>query len=366
MADWNNPLTTSDYDDVLTMLKDIIKHSAQMDYAGDTNIPTGAIRLNLVSGRFENWDGSAWVEQALAYTRKDAVETITAAWEFTAAPKTDTISEKTAAAGVTVDGVLLKDSQVNTDQINEKTAAAGVLVDQLVKIKDGAITTATSDGSDNQALNLCGGGAPLNSRGARLILQGNEGGAGAYLDSGSISGGSIILRPLETEVFRVHADYINTTKPIRIVSSASEPSNDASRSQLWYGSGGRPRWKDANNYNHFQRYTFTPANPTVSAGTITGGGKNGEYALCGDVCAFAMQFTNWTLSSAATIYVTLPFTPVGGIRICFSCDLYNGSWQTGRGHYDGSGTTVELLYFNATQMGSGSGKWFTVNGTFLI
>jgi hypothetical protein len=55
---------------------------------------------------------------------------------------TDTISEKTAAAGVTVDGVLLKDSAVNTDTINEKTSAAGVTIDGVL-LKDSAVTTDT-------------------------------------------------------------------------------------------------------------------------------------------------------------------------------------------------------------------------------
>jgi hypothetical protein len=52
----------------------------------------------------------------------------------------DTISEETAAAGVTVDGVLLKDSQVSTDQINEKTNAAGVTIDGVL-LKDSEVTT---------------------------------------------------------------------------------------------------------------------------------------------------------------------------------------------------------------------------------
>ena len=38
----------------------------------------------------------------------------------------DTIAESTPAAGVTIDGVLLKDSAVTTDTIAEKTPAAGV------------------------------------------------------------------------------------------------------------------------------------------------------------------------------------------------------------------------------------------------
>jgi len=51
---------------------------------------------------------------------------------------TDQINEKTADAGVTVDGVLLKDSQVNTDQINEKTADAGVTIDSVL-LKDDVV-----------------------------------------------------------------------------------------------------------------------------------------------------------------------------------------------------------------------------------
>lgn len=53
-----------------------------------------------------------------------------------AAIEVDTINEATAAAGVTLDGVLLKDSQVTTDTINEKTPAAGVTADGVL-LKDG-------------------------------------------------------------------------------------------------------------------------------------------------------------------------------------------------------------------------------------
>ncbi len=49
---------------------------------------------------------------------------------------TNTIAEETAASGVTIDGVLLKDSQVTTDVILEKTAAAGVTADGVL-LKDG-------------------------------------------------------------------------------------------------------------------------------------------------------------------------------------------------------------------------------------
>lgn len=60
---------------------------------------------------------------------------------------TDTINEKTAAAGVTVDGVLLKDggavfadgATIEVDTVNEATAAAGVTVDGVL-LKDGGVT----------------------------------------------------------------------------------------------------------------------------------------------------------------------------------------------------------------------------------
>jgi len=49
---------------------------------------------------------------------------------------TDTISEENSGAGVTVDGVLLKDGEVNTDTINEENAGSGVTVDGVL-LKDG-------------------------------------------------------------------------------------------------------------------------------------------------------------------------------------------------------------------------------------
>ena len=61
-------------------------------------------------------------------------------WTFLAGIATSTISEGSSAAGVTIDGVLLKDSQVTTDTILEKTATAGVTADGVL-LKDGGIET---------------------------------------------------------------------------------------------------------------------------------------------------------------------------------------------------------------------------------
>jgi len=79
----------------------------------------------------------------------------------------DAINESTAAAGVAVEGVLVKDSIVNTDNIAEKTAAAGVTIDGVL-IKDsllkipggspGADKVLTSDADGNATWATAAGG----------------------------------------------------------------------------------------------------------------------------------------------------------------------------------------------------------------
>lgn len=65
---------------------------------------------------------------------------------------TNTINELTAAAGVTIDGVLLKDSEVKTDTVIEKTSAAGVTLDGL-QIKDASVRpTVHADPGDAGAI----------------------------------------------------------------------------------------------------------------------------------------------------------------------------------------------------------------------
>jgi len=54
-------------------------------------------------------------------------------------PYCDVINEKTVTAGVTIDGVKLKDSQPYCDVINEKTGATGVTIDSVI-LKDGGAT----------------------------------------------------------------------------------------------------------------------------------------------------------------------------------------------------------------------------------
>lgn len=60
MADFNTPINSTTYSDVLTIINSKIASVAKMDFDGDTNLATGFIRYNRSSRRIERWSGSAW------------------------------------------------------------------------------------------------------------------------------------------------------------------------------------------------------------------------------------------------------------------------------------------------------------------
>lgn len=78
---------------------------------------------------------------------RDTAETVSGVKTFSDGILTDTIGEATGGAGVTADGVLLKDNDAHVDAIEEKTAGAGVLIDTSgaasVLVKDGVISADT-------------------------------------------------------------------------------------------------------------------------------------------------------------------------------------------------------------------------------
>ena len=97
--------------------------------------PTNATATK-AAGKICKWGASeAFQCSALAATSVSATSVAT-----------DTISEETAAAGVTIDGVKLKDSEPYCDVINEKTATTGVTIDGML-VKDGG-AAAVSDGTN--------------------------------------------------------------------------------------------------------------------------------------------------------------------------------------------------------------------------
>lgn len=101
---------------------------------------TGALTANVVATDTVSEKTSAAGVTIDSVLCKDGSVTVGSGGQL----KSDTIAEKTSAAGVTIDGVLCKDNavtvgsggSVTTDTIAEKTSAAGVTVDGCL-IKDG-------------------------------------------------------------------------------------------------------------------------------------------------------------------------------------------------------------------------------------
>jgi len=98
-------------------------------YGADQNYPAGAttrVYIPVASSRENRLVNGIIVQHKQTGAHADTITT-------------NIINENTAAAGVTIDGVKLKDSIPYCDTIAEKTAAAGVTADGVL-LKDGAVT----------------------------------------------------------------------------------------------------------------------------------------------------------------------------------------------------------------------------------
>jgi len=60
MSDFNKPVTTDNYSDVLDTIRGLFAHNAKQDYTGATNIPTNTKRVNSTTQSVENFNGSTW------------------------------------------------------------------------------------------------------------------------------------------------------------------------------------------------------------------------------------------------------------------------------------------------------------------
>jgi len=146
-GDLNKPTGNSLRTAFLQEIRDNVAELAKM--SGDfANKMVGVVRRNATTKKFEEWNGSAWVDVDLSgqdVGKVDGCDAGTAAnnvlkLDASGYIPTDVITEKSAGTGVTVDGVLLKDSQVTSDMINEKTSGAGVTADGVL-LKDSQVKT---------------------------------------------------------------------------------------------------------------------------------------------------------------------------------------------------------------------------------
>ena len=65
MADWNKPVLTDLYTDVITYLDARLDDAAQNFLTDPTNPPIGLMRFVRASGKFQEWDGAAWQDKPI-------------------------------------------------------------------------------------------------------------------------------------------------------------------------------------------------------------------------------------------------------------------------------------------------------------
>lgn len=68
MANWSNPIITTQYDVFVSEAKARDVDSATMFVAAPSNQPTGAIKLVRAPVKFQEWDGAVWVDKVLDVT----------------------------------------------------------------------------------------------------------------------------------------------------------------------------------------------------------------------------------------------------------------------------------------------------------
>lgn len=68
MANWSNPLITTQYDVFVAEVKDRDVDTATLFAATPTNPPVGSVRFNRTTKTFEEWNGSGWFTLVIGVT----------------------------------------------------------------------------------------------------------------------------------------------------------------------------------------------------------------------------------------------------------------------------------------------------------
>lgn len=66
MANWNNPTGSSTFSDFLSWMRALAIDAATFFVSSPTNQPTGAMKYDRATDKFQEWDGSTWVDQVIA------------------------------------------------------------------------------------------------------------------------------------------------------------------------------------------------------------------------------------------------------------------------------------------------------------
>jgi hypothetical protein len=66
MADWNRPIITDLYTDVLSLIDGRLDDAASMFNVTASNLPVTSIRYDRTTNKFQEWDGAAWIDKVIS------------------------------------------------------------------------------------------------------------------------------------------------------------------------------------------------------------------------------------------------------------------------------------------------------------
>jgi len=173
MANWSNPVLSSAYSDFLTDLK--ARDTDAITWNPGTNIPTDSKRWSVADNRFQNWNGSGWVDLVLGI----------------AGGGTGAITSAGARANLGI-------GSMGTQENNNVTITGGSITG--VNIAASAITSGTlalARGGTGASLALGADGHFLQSNGSAVVF-GVNGAQLTALNASNIASGSLAVARMPT------------------------------------------------------------------------------------------------------------------------------------------------------------------------
>lgn len=267
---------------------------------------------------------------------KDGQQVTTARVPFASGIQTDTVTEFSSSAGVTLDSVLLKDGRVDTTQ-GADIASAGTLVlesatGNLVDVTGTTTITAITLSQGHQRLVRFTGALTL-THGASLVLPG-------AVNITTAAGDFALFEGYAAGVVRCAAYITAASSPLGTTGTATHKGpldlSAAAAGQILFPAAQNAS-AGANTLDDYEEGTWTP---TVG-GTATYNLRAGLYTKVGRMVAVQMTLAiNAIGSGSATVAGTLPFTATGTDRYAMAV----GRWTN---------TVNNLTYLGVELVGTG-------------